>query len=179
MKELLAASDLRALSGCQIAAIGPATANRLLDFHLKADLVPSRFEAESLVAELKPHVTSKRVLLIRANRGREILNDELSQTAESVDQLICYQSVDIEQADQEVKERLSSHRIDFVTVTSSAIAMSLAGLFGDDLHKTALVSISPITSGALRESGFEPAVEADVYTMDGLVDAVLKSVART
>ncbi|MEC9094822.1 MAG: uroporphyrinogen-III C-methyltransferase [Planctomycetota bacterium] len=175
MQELMAAGDLRALSNCKIAAVGLTTANRLLNYHLKADLVPATFDAESLATELNFQVTGRNVLLVRGNRGRDILNTSLSKTANSVDQLICYQSIDVQQADQQIKQRLSNHQIDYVTVTSSAIANSLVNLLGDQLHKTKLVSISPITSETLRESGFEPAVEAKVYTMEGVVDAVLES----
>jgi uroporphyrinogen III methyltransferase/synthase len=46
-------------------------------------------------------------------------------------------------------------------------------MFGADLGKTRLASISPITSETLRESGYNPAVEASIYTMDGVVDAIL------
>ncbi len=62
-----------------------------------------------------------------------------------------------------------------ITVTSSAIARSLAKLFGDDLRRSKLASISPLTSGVLRELSFEPAAEATEYTMAGLVEAILTS----
>ncbi len=66
-------------------------------------------------------------------------------------------------------------RIDWLTVTSSAIARSLANLFGDDLRKTRLASISPITSETLRRLGYEPAVEAQEYTLPGIVQAIVNA----
>jgi uroporphyrinogen III methyltransferase/synthase len=60
-----------------------------------------------------------------------------------------------------------------VTVTSSAIASSLARLFGNDLKQTRLASISPLTSAALRSAGLEPATEADRYTAFGVAEAIL------
>jgi uroporphyrinogen III methyltransferase / synthase len=60
-------------------------------------------------------------------------------------------------------------------VTSSAIARSLAALFGPDLKKAKLASISPITSGVLRELGFAPAAEATRYTTEGVVEAILRA----
>ena len=36
-----------------------------------------------------------------------------------------------------------------------------------------IVSISPITSDTIRELGYEVTVEAKVYTMDGIVQAIL------
>ena len=41
--------------------------------------------------------------------------------------------------------------------------------------KLKLASISPITSGTLRELGFEPAAEAKEYTMVGVVEAIKAS----
>jgi uroporphyrinogen III methyltransferase/synthase len=73
----------------------------------------------------------------------------------------------------EVAKNLAEGRIDWVTVTSSAIARSLARMFGKDLKRAKLASISPVTSAVLDQLGCEPSVEASVYTMDGLVQAVL------
>ena len=38
------------------------------------------------------------------------------------------------------------------------------------------VSIGPITSGTLRENGWEPAAEADPHDLEGLVQAAVKAV---
>lgn len=174
MDALWSAHDLRALGNCRFATVGPATAARLEEFHLRADLIPASFEAESLAAALVDRVASQRVLLIRASRGREVLHDELQKVAAEVKQLVCYESRDVETADESVQARMSNGEIDYVTVTSSAIARSLANLFGNALKNTALVSISPITSATLRELGYEPALEATEYTMQGVLSAILR-----
>ena len=74
-----------------------------------------------------------------------------------------------------IKESLEEGTIDWVTVTSSAIAKSLVRLFGDDLRRAKLASISPIASNTLRSLGHEPSAEATEYTMDGVVDAILSA----
>jgi uroporphyrinogen III methyltransferase / synthase len=75
--------------------------------------------------------------------------------------------------DPEVASLLRSGRIDWITVTSSAIARSLAAMFGGELRRAKLASISPLTSGVLRELGHEPAVEAAQYTFTDLAAAIL------
>jgi uroporphyrinogen III methyltransferase/synthase len=172
-----APADLRALGGIQIAAIGSATAQRLAEYHLRADLVPDEFRAEALAEALVGHAQGKRILLVRASRGREVLAETLVAAGAIVEQVVVYQSLDVESPAPEIAERLRAGRIDFVTVTSSAIARSLAQLFGGDLAKARLASISPVTSETLRELGFVPAVEAASYTMAGLVEAIQQSVA--
>ena len=89
-----------------------------------------------------------------------------------VEQIVVYTSTDVPQPDAEIAAALSAGRIDWITVTSSAIARSLAQMFGEELRKSRLASISPITSATLRTLGHEPAAEATEYTMDGVVRAI-------
>ena len=46
--------DARALAGATVAAIGPGTARALAEHGIRADVVPERFVAESLVQALEP-----------------------------------------------------------------------------------------------------------------------------
>ncbi len=89
--------------------------------------------------------------------------------------MVVYRSVDVAKADDEIVGLIGQGRIDWVTVTSSAIARSIVQLFGKSLTRTKLASISPITSATLRELGFEPAAEAREYTMEGVVQAILSA----
>ena len=170
--------DLRMLGGVHIAAIGPGTAEQLAAFHLKADLVPSEFRAEALADELAAAARGQRALLVRASRGREVLAERLTASGVQVEQVVAYQSHDVTSPDEAVADLLCRGQIDWVTVTSSAIARSLVAMFGDDLRHARLASISPVTSAVLRELGFEPAAEASVFTMEGVVDAVLRESNR-
>lgn len=164
--------DLRALGNIKLAAIGPGTTDELARYHLKVDLQPSEFRAESLAAELTPLANGKRFLLARASRGREVLADEITAAGGTVKQIVVYNSIDVDSPDADIATELSAGKIDWVTVTSSAIARSLAAMFGSDLSKARLASISPITSATLRDCGFEPAVEAIEYTMAGVARVI-------
>jgi uroporphyrinogen III methyltransferase/synthase len=166
------ARDIRSLGKIKIAAIGPGTAEELLRYHVKADVIPDEYRAESLAHSLVGGAAGKRFLLIRASRGREILAEELTKAGALIEQLVVYESIDVQQADPTIVSKMAAGQIHWTTVTSSAIARSLANLFGDSLHKTKLASISPITSATLRELGFQPAVEAKEYTMAGLIAAI-------
>jgi len=173
LERLLLAHDLRALGKIRLAAIGPGTAEELARYHLRADIVPEDYRAESLAAALEHEAQpGSRFLLARASRGREVLAEELARHAAEVEQVVVYNSRDVAAADPHVVEQLRSGKIDWITVTSSAIARSLARLFGADLSKAKLVSISPLTSETLRSLGFDVAAEADPYTTAGVVEAV-------
>jgi len=167
--------DLRQLGNVQLAAIGPATADALADYHLRADLLPEAYRAEALAEKLAVGATEKRFLLLRASRGREVLAEMLTAAGAVVEQVVVYQSRDVAQPDPEVAAALAEGRIDWITVTSSAIARSLVRLFGDDLRHAQLAAISPLTAGVLAEAGYPPAVVAAQYTTDGLLQAILQS----
>ncbi len=173
---LLRRTDLRRLSGCRLAAIGPGTAAALGEYHLRADLVPEEYRAESLAEALVSRASGRRFLLVRASRGREVLAETLRRGGAQVDQVVAYVSSDVTGPNEAIRKQLAAGKIDWITVTSSAIARSLMAMFGDNLRRANLAAISPITSGVLRESGFPPAVEAVDYTMEGLVTAMRAAV---
>jgi uroporphyrinogen III methyltransferase/synthase len=166
--------DLRTLGHIRLAAIGPRTAEALAAYHLQADVTPPEdFRAEGLAAELVGQAGGSRFLLARASRGRELLAEALTAAGGQVSQVVVYNSRDVDTPDPDVAAALAAGRIDWITVTSSAIARSLVRMFGENLRKSKLASISPVTSATLRELGYPPAVEATTYTMDGLKDALL------
>lgn len=170
--------DLRALGSVRLATIGPATAGALRQYHLQPDLMPEEFRSEALAAVLKPVVAGKRVLLARADRGRDLLREELAASAH-VEQVAVYSQVDAVKTDPEVFDPLRRGEIDYVTLTSSNIARALlraldapgrARLMAGAVR---LVSISPVTSAAVRELGFTVAAEATEYTTAGLIQALV------
>jgi uroporphyrinogen III methyltransferase / synthase len=166
--------DLRQLAGVNLAAIGPGTTEELARYHLRVDRQPPDvYRAEALAELLAADAKGKRYLLARASRGREILAETLNAAGAHVEQIVVYQSTDVSQPDPAIATALKEGKIDWVIVTSSAIARSLAKMFGEDLRKAKIASISPVTSATLAELGFEPAAEATRYTMEGVVDAIL------
>ena len=83
---------------------------------------------------------------MRASRGREVLAELLEAAGADVTQVVAYESCDVAAPDADVAAALAAGRIDWVTVTSSAIAKSLVNLFGDDLRRAKLAAVSPLTA---------------------------------
>ena len=159
-----------------ICAIGPGTAAAIEARGRGVTLIPQPYTAEGVVAALAPKAEAgKRILLVRASRGRETMSRELSTIhpdRDGVEEIVVYESLDIEKPDPEIVSLMESGRIDWTTCTSSAIAESLARMFGDALRKTRLASISPITSETIRRLGFEVAAESRCATMQGVFEEV-------
>jgi uroporphyrinogen III methyltransferase/synthase len=171
--------DLRRLGAVKLAAIGPGTAEELQRYRLQADLVPGEYRAEALADALARDAAGKRFLLIRASRGRAVLGERLQAVGAVVREVVAYQSTDLSAPDAAIARQLAERKIDWITVTSSAIARSLVRLFGADLKKARLASISPVTSETLVEAGFPPQAEASEYTMPGLAQAIASKVSGT
>jgi uroporphyrinogen III methyltransferase/synthase len=168
--------DWRALAKARIATIGSATSEALAARDLNVDLEPEEYRAEALAEALAPHAAGKRFLLVRASRGREVLADSLRDSGAFVEQVVAYHSTDIAEADVDIRTQLSSGDVDWVTVTSSAIARALVHLFGEDLRQAKLVAISPLTASVLDELGFPASAVATEFTSQGVIDAVLKAI---
>lgn len=166
--------DARRLAGARLACVGPGTADELARYHLRADLVPTEHRAEGLAAELAAHVAGRRVALVRASRGRPILAQQLQAAGALVESVVAYESRDVTRADPRAAADLAGGRIDWVVVSSSAIARSAVSLFGESLRRARLLSISPITSDVLRELGFEPSAEASPHSLEGLVATLVR-----
>lgn len=167
--------DLRAVRG-RIAAIGPATAAALEKLHLKPDALPEKFVAEGLIEALADEDwEGKRVLLARAAQARETLPEELRARGATVDVVPAYETVAARESAEELKRLLASDASpDWITLTSSSTVRNLVEMVGKDaLAGARLASIGPITSGTARELSLEVAVEAEQYTMDGLIAAIL------
>jgi uroporphyrinogen III methyltransferase/synthase len=174
--------DLRSLGSLKLAAIGSATAEALRSLHLEPDLVPNEFRSESLAAALKEQAAGQRLLLARADRGREILREELAAVA-SVDQIAVYSQADVILQDSPILEQLRHGPMDYVTLTSSNIARAFLRALDSATRariqagEVQLVSISPVTSSVIRELGFPVAAEAREYTSFGLVEALQRLAA--
>lgn len=162
-----------------VAAVGPGTAAALDDFGVAVDVIPTKeFNAEGLVSALLDAETSlvgKRLLSVRASRGRDVLSKEATKLGATVREVVAYRSVDVETPDAAILDALRSNRIDFGTVASSATAKALARLFGDAFSQTRWVALSPLTADALRSVGVESAAVAEEATLAKLVEAVVNA----
>jgi uroporphyrinogen III methyltransferase/synthase len=174
----LAAADLdaRALAGLRIAVIGPGTERALARSGLRADLVPERFVAESLLdAFPDPAAPGERVLLARAAVARDILPDGLRARGYEVAVLPVYETRPAT-PDPAVLARIAEGRFDAVTFTSSSTVENFCAQvapFPDPSPK--VVTIGPVTSATAARHGLHVDAEADEHSIDGVVATLLSA----
>lgn len=162
--------DARALAGARLAAIGPGTADVLAGAHLVADLVPERFVAESLLdAFPAPASEDGRVLLARAAVARDVLPDGLAGKGWQVDVVEAYRTVPVP-LDAARAEAIAG--ADVVTFTSSSTVTNFLAAAGSVAVPPVVAAIGPITATTARDHGLRVDIEAEVHTIDGLVDAL-------
>jgi uroporphyrinogen III methyltransferase/synthase len=168
--------DARALANAIVAAIGPGTAAALAERGIRADVVPARSVAESLVEALAPvDVSDRPVLVARAAAARDVLPDALRDRGAKVDVVALYETV---AEDPDPEAVAAARSADYLTFTSSSTVTNLTRALGDDLPNAArVVSIGPVTSEAARAAGLDVHVEAGRHDPDGLVEALLDDAA--
>jgi uroporphyrinogen III methyltransferase/synthase len=171
--------DARWLGGVKIVAIGSGTADRLEAYQIRPEIVPDVYEPTQLATRLIPEGERPRFLMACGSQDRPTLAEELEAFGARVTDIVVYDTVEVDDPDPDVAFSLVEHELDWVAVTSATTARSLHRLYGDSLDNARIVSISPLTSKALRGLGHEPDAEASPYTVSGLADAITTAVRRS
>jgi uroporphyrinogen-III synthase len=172
------------LKHLQIAAIGPATAERIKKLELKVAIVPEQYVAESVVKSLRKKVAGKRVLLARAKVARDVIPRELRKLGARVDVVDAYETVVAKESGRKLKAVMNDlkRRPNVIAFTSSSTVRNFAALLAgrrrqhrERFDDVKCVSIGPVTSATMREYGLEECAEAKSYTIRGLIKAILEA----
>jgi uroporphyrinogen-III synthase len=163
----------------QVAAIGPATRDAIEALGLKVAVVPERYVAESVVDSLRGKVKGKRVLLARAKVARDVIPRELRKLGATVDVVEAYETVVPARSRKSLHVLMTNvkQRPEIVCFTSSSTVRNFAALLGGRgrpphmLDGIQFASIGPVTSATLRELGLPVHIEAEEYTIPGLIRA--------
>ncbi len=168
--------DAREIGAARIAAIGPATAQRVKDYHLHVDLQPEEFVAEAVVREFQKQggVENLRILLARAEKARDVLPKELSALGAIVDQGFAYRTVAETRDVTGARRRLLDEGADLITFTSSSTVENFLALELPWPEGMQIASIGPVTSRTLREHGLKADLEAPRHDIPGLVETIRK-----
>lgn len=183
------ARDIRSLAGPQLCTVGSGTAERLARYGIRVDLVPDEFRGEAVVAALSQHgaVEGARVLVPRADIGRDVIADGLRNAGALVTDVVAYRTV-LEEAladeGPDVYRMLLDSKIDVVTFTSPSAVRNFTEIYGaeqtvDLLKNTIVAVIGPVTAEAAIGLGIPVSVVPSVSTIAALVDAIAAHVTRS
>ena len=176
--------DSRALSGVQIATVGPATAEAVEEIGIRPDLSPQVYAAQGLIDAFAANgVRNGRALCLRSDIGRETLPDGLRKAGLEVDEVVAYRTGMAPDSSEAAREALCDgpRRVDAVTFTSSSTVTNLAKLLGGDIepiNNAVVACIGPITAETARGLGIRVDVVAKRQTVEGLVESVVDHFER-
>ncbi len=178
--------DARALAGLRLCCIGPRTAQELSAYGLRADLVPSDYQAEGVIDAMKTAgVAGQRVLIPRAAVAREILPEQLRAMGAEVRVVTAYRTVlPSVEADHLMKDELRRQAIHVITFTSSSTVRNFRRLFDSREEMTKLIGdaavacIGPITAKTAVEQGVPVTITAAKNTIPALVQAIVQHCSR-
>jgi uroporphyrinogen III methyltransferase / synthase len=169
--------DARSLAGARIAAIGPGTARALAEHGIRADVVPEKFVAESLVQALAD-IPVTRALVARAAEARDVLPEALLARGAQVDVLDLYETIAEAGPASTIEAALAADYLTFTSSSTVRFFLTAAAGLGGISASSRIVSIGPVTSQTLREHGLEPHIEAKRHDVDGLIEALIEDLSE-
>ncbi|MEG1311097.1 MAG: uroporphyrinogen-III synthase, partial [Romboutsia sp.] len=170
--------DSRVLYSLKICAIGSATEKAIKERGIKADIVPKKFVAEYLYEELKPMLkVNDKVLIPRAKNARDFLVNRISEMCK-VKEVYTYETVVDNSKKEEIIDLLKQGDVNYITFTSSSTVSNFVEIIGcenlDKLNNIRVISIGPVTSSIAKELNLEVYKEADIATIDGIINTIME-----
>lgn len=168
--------DTRVLYNSKICAVGGETAKAIKARGIIADIVPQRYVAEGLYEEIKDIINeSDKILIPRAKNARDFLINKLSEKC-YVKEVITYESVIDNSKKNLALQVIEDENINYITFASSSTVKNFITLIGEDnikkLKSKKIISIGPITSKTIEGFGLEIYKEAEVATIDSMIDTI-------
>lgn len=184
--------NLQLLEGIKIAVVGKKTAKVLKEYNLKPDFIPPNFVADSLVESFPELLGDKKILFPRVETGgREILVQELTKKGANLIEVAAYQSGCPTEIDMTAWHTLEHRVINILTFASSKTVKNFHQLIDlalknnpqiiniQSLLKDVIIaSIGPETSKTCKQLFGRVDIQAQEYTLEGLIDAIVNNIRR-
>jgi uroporphyrinogen III methyltransferase/synthase len=169
-------SDLRDLGSVQIATVGPATAKKMSELHLRVDRQPEIYTTEKLAECFdEKTVRSRRFCLPHGRLADPLLAQQLRTQGGEVEEWILYDTQPEPEDMNGARARYLCEGAHWITFTSSSTVENWHAL---QLHPAThvplprAVSLGPVTSAALRKLGYEIAAESPSSNIDSLIATI-------
>jgi uroporphyrinogen III methyltransferase/synthase len=169
--------DARSFAGLKVAAVGEGTAQALINFGVRPDLVPVTDQtSHALLEEWPPYDDLldpiNRVFLPRADIATETLAAGLAELGWEVEDVTAYRTVRAAPPPAETREAIKSGGFDAVLFTSSSTVRNLVGIAGKPHATTVVACIGPQTAKTAEEHGLRVDVLAEDSTPEALAIAL-------
>lgn len=169
---LEAAVDIRALGNAKIAALGEGTRKELRKYGIIADLMPDKYDGESLGAAIaKAANKGDRILIPRAAIGNKEIIEQLADF--EVDDISTYDTISCSQEVLDIASQVNDGRIYCAAFTSSSSVKAFANAYSDtDFSKLTAACIGSQTRRTAESYGMN-CFMSEKATVDSLVESII------
>jgi len=174
------------LKGTLIVSIGPGTSAALEDIGIRADTMPPEYSSEGLAKHLSASVAGKRVIILRSDRGSDVLERSLTAAGADVTNFASYMLTISDPGHlSEMIDAGMNGKIDVFAFTSPLSARSFAEAAvkrtgSKDMFDNALTAaIGRPTADALISVGIKADIMPERATFEEMIYAIKKRTERT
>ncbi|MEO1375033.1 MAG: uroporphyrinogen-III synthase [Cyanobacteria bacterium J06635_10] len=173
--------SINALTDVKIAVVGAKTANHLNSYGITPSFTPPDFVSDSLIECFpnRDNLKGTKILYPKLEAGgRENIPEELSSLGAIVTAIPAYQSGCNSDIPSEIENAFNKGRINVVTFASPKTVecfYQMIQSIGREsfLDNICIASIGPITSVTCKDVLGRVDVEAQPYTLDGLINSII------
>lgn len=160
----------------KIAAVGHKTERTLKRYDLKADFIPTIYDADHMAKEFLMNIQTdhQKLLLIRGTRSLATLSKEFSKKEILFDELEVYRSGYNNDSRQSLLYALNKYKFDFLTFTSPSTVeaysetVNSSSILPENLQATC-VCIGTTTEKYAKNLGFKQIITPEEFTIDQMI----------
>ena len=174
-----AGKDARWFAQAKVACIGSETAARLEQFGIKADFVPTVYTSGELAKQLAEStgLEKKKIALLRSAAAPKELAEALTKAVAVVQDVEVYTVVARDNEPTGLIRQIKAGKVGWLTFTSPSTVKAFFAHVQLDLisaHGVKVASIGPVTTEQLTKLNVNVNAQAQLHTIDGLIDALIE-----
>ncbi len=164
----------------RIAAIGERTKQAIESFGYEITFVPSAFDGDTFVKEVKEVVhPGEKILFPKGNLARKEITASLKKLGMIVHDVIVYETRLPKDRKEELASLLGGRQVSYIVFASPSAVDNFVDLLGDTnwrkwLQSVQIACIGPVTHQKLIDYGMEPTIVPSTYTFSALVDELVR-----
>lgn len=171
------------LTSVRIAVVGEKTRQHIHKLGLKESLMPNEYTGEALAHAFIRNVrkTSK-VVVVRGNLAKPFLRNTLAENGYKVIDFIAYETKEWIEEEEKLLKLMRKGEIDYLTFTSSSAVrsfMTFVQKHSVTWKQLKCVCIGSVTEKTLRSYGGENILVPDRFTLDDMIQVIMRDVSQT
>ncbi|MGL4946677.1 MAG: uroporphyrinogen-III C-methyltransferase [Cetobacterium sp.] len=166
--------DVRVLGNVKIGVVGAKTDELLREYKIIPDFIPEKYMGSELAKEVMNFTKENdKVLFVTSDISPADCEKWSKDYKREFEKMVVYRTKKNIQEKNKVEDILNE--VEYITFLSSSTVESFNESISGDLallKDKKVVSIGPVTTKTLVELGYKVSLEAKVFHVDGIIDAI-------